>query len=516
MNGYQLATVASAGLFVCLGLIGLVLKSCRHLHFSDREEEWHHPHLRQPPVPRLGGIALAGTFVAVFVLFSGVAFKNQPGAQAELAKIAGLSLAMFALGLWDDFRPLGARRKFFGQLAVASAAYFLGLGIQRVGLPFIGQTVDLGIWWAWLVTLFWLVGMTNLINLIDGVDGLAGGIGLMLMLLLAGVGGGTGDVQFIAVGMTGALLGFLCFNFPPAKIYMGDGGAYFLGFLIGCLTIANSHKGTVFAALIAPLFVLALPILDILLAILRRGLRGLPLFRPDRRHIHHRLLEMGLSSRQIVLGLYAFTASFLVLGLAAFWSHDEYLPILTGCAVLIILLAAGKLSFSREWFAVGRVLGGSLDMRAEIQYALHQTRWLAMEGARCKSIDSLWEDLVFVARKLGYVKVRLELDNVEKTWQSPGVTGADCSTSIHQLPCGPSNVMELSAPCSALVGKKLSETDETKFRILGDLVAEGWAKAARVWEKSHRLPVRFETRKTSAAVIAADALNPEPVSRPAA
>lgn len=514
MNRYQLAISALAGLFVCLGLILLVLKGFRHFRFSVREEEWHHPHLHQPPVPRLGGVGLVGAFVGVIVLFL-CDVSHQPGEAAELSKIAGLSLAMFALGLWDDFRPLGAKWKFFGQLAIASAACFFGIGIQRVGLPFAGQTVELGFWGAWLVTLFWLVGMTNLINLIDGVDGLAGGIGLMLMLLLAG-GGGPGGVQFVAVGMTGALLGFLCFNFPPAKIYMGDSGAYFLGFLIGCLTISNSHKGTVFAALTAPLFVLALPILDTSLAILRRGLRGLPLFRPDRRHIHHRLLEMGLSRRQLVLGLYAFTAVFLGLGLAVFWSHDQYLPILAGCAVLIILLAAGKLSFSREWFAVGRVLGGSLEMRAEIQYALHQTRWLAMEGARCKNIDSLWEDLVFVARKLGYVKVRLELDNAEKIWQSPDVAGADYSTSIHPLPCGPNNVMELGAPCSAPGGNKLSEADGTKFRILGDLVAEGWAKAAQVWEKTHRLPVRFETRKAPAAAgVAADPLGSQTVSRPA-
>ena len=238
MNAYQLASDVLLGLIASAGLILLVLKACR---FSGREEELHHPHLHKPPVSRLGGIALAGAFVSVFLLFLGTVSKNQHEAVTELSKIAGLSLAMFGLGLRDDFRPLGARRKFIGQLAIASAAYFFGIGIQRLGLPFIGQTVELGLW-SWPVTLFWLVGMTNLINLIDGVDGLAGGIGLMLMLLLAVGGGGAGDVRFIAVGMTGALLGFLCFNFPPAKIYMGDGGAYFLGFLIGCLTIPTRTR----------------------------------------------------------------------------------------------------------------------------------------------------------------------------------------------------------------------------------------------------------------------------------
>ena len=513
MNGYQLAADALLGLIVSLGLVLLVLKGCQRCHFSGREGELHHPQLHKPPVPRLGGIALALGFFSVFILFLCVASKNRPVVAIALSKIAGLSLAMFALGLWDDFRSLGARRKFIGQLFIASAAYFFGIGIHFITLPFMG-TAELG-FWSWPVTLFWLVGMTNLINLIDGVDGLAGGISLMLTLLLAGVGGGAGAVQFIAVGMTGALLGFLCFNFPPARIYMGDGGAYFLGFLIGCLTIANSHKGTVFAALTAPLFVLALPILDTSLAILRRGLRGLPLFRPDRRHIHHHLLEMGFSRRQIVLALYTFTAIFLLLGLAAFWSHDQYLPILAGCAVLIILLAAGKLSFSREWFAVGRVLGGSLEIRSEIQYALHQTRWLAMEGARCKSIESLWEDLVFVSKKLGFAKVRLELEDGEKIWLSPDVAEADCSCSRHELPGKSRSVLEFYVPRSMLDQEKFHDTDATKFRIMGDLIAEGWIKSVRIWEQSHQLPVRFEARKTPTTATAA-ALQPQPVTRPAA
>jgi UDP-N-acetylmuramyl pentapeptide phosphotransferase/UDP-N-acetylglucosamine-1-phosphate transferase len=178
---------------------------------------------------------------------------------------------------------LGAKRKLLGQLLIASGAYFLGIAINQFQIPFTGHVVHLG-FWSWPVTVCWLVVMTNFINLIDGVDGLAGGICLMLMSLLVYVGGGAGPMSFIAAGMAGALLGFLRFNFPPARIYMGDGGAYFLGFLIGCISIVSSQKGTIFAALSAPLLVLALPILDTLLAILRRGLRGRKLARSDTKH----------------------------------------------------------------------------------------------------------------------------------------------------------------------------------------------------------------------------------------
>ena len=227
---------------------------------------------------------------------------------------------------------------------------------------------------------------------------------------------------------------------------MGDGGAYFLGFLVGCLTISSSEKGTVFAALIAPLFVLALPILDTTLAILRRGFQGLPLFRADRGHIHHRLLETGMPRRQVVLGIYAFTAIFLALGFTAFWWHGEHLAILLGLGMLIMLLAAGQLNFSREWFAVGRILGNSMNMRAEIQYALAQTRWLVMEGARCESLAALCEDAVFIARKLGFDTVRIRLEDQERTWPVPAA-GGNHHFFRHPLPGHVGCFIELGVAC---------------------------------------------------------------------
>jgi UDP-GlcNAc:undecaprenyl-phosphate GlcNAc-1-phosphate transferase len=376
---------------------------------------------------------------------------------------------------------------------------------------------------------FWLVALTNLINLIDGVDGLAGGICLMLMILLVYVGGGNGDLSFIAAGMAGALLGFLWFNFPPARIYMGDGGAYFLGFLIGCKTIAGSQKGTVFAALTAPLFVLALPILDTALAILRRGLRGLPLFRADRRHIHHHLLDSGLSRRHVVLVTYAFSAIFLGLGFVAFWWHGQHLAILLGLGILVTLLAAGQMNFSREWFAVGRVLGNSLNMRSEIQYALAQTRWLVMEGTRCQSIAALCEDTVFIARKLGFDTVRIRLEDDERTWQLTHASGDNRRLFRHNLPShrycfielgvvhpeagGDANSGDTAKIRRAIARTKSSASSQMngngtpsadaenvprEFSILSELLAEALARAIAVWEKQNQLPARFDGLGTPA------------------
>ncbi len=482
------------GLSVSTSFIALILKAHRHYKWSSREEELHRPH--NVSIPRFGGIALAVAFISVVLLFRAV-FGRSFFQEAECWKVVTVSLAMFGLGLWDDFCSLGAKRKLAGQLLIASVAYFLGIAINKFQIPFLHQIIDLG-FWSWPVTVLWLVAMTNLINLIDGIDGLAGGICLMLMLLMTYMGNGTGNVSFIATGMVGALLGFLWFNFPPARIHMGDGGAYFLGFLIGNMTVVNSQKGPLLAALTAPLFVLALPILDTALAILRRGAHGLPLFRADRGHIHHRLLETGLSYRKVVLGLYSFTAFFLLLGFTAFWFHGQHLALLLGISVSVVLLAAGKFNFSREWFAVGRMLGTSLEARSEIQYAICQSRWLALEGARSQSIESLCEDVVFIARKLGYAHIGIRLEDGEKVWQLAAINKEDCYCFQHKLPGHRYCFLELNAPRSLLGEQQATAsrtTNEATLKTTGDLLAEGWAKAIFAWKRQHQLPVRFDARR---------------------
>lgn len=434
---------------------------------------------------------------------------------AERGLLLAAALAMFGLGLWDDLFALGARRKLLGQVLIASVTYFCGIGIVHFRIPFTEHVMDLGLW-AWPVTVFWLVAMTNLINLIDGVDGLAGGICLMLMILLVYVSWQTGFVGIVAAGMVGALLGFLRFNFPPARIYMGDGGAYFLGFLIGGMTIVCSQKGTLFAALAAPLFVLALPIIDTSLAILRRGLRGLPLFRPDRKHLHHRLLNLGHSRRAVVIGLYTFTAFFLLLGFLAFYWHGQYFALFLGIGTLAIIVTAGKFNFSREWFAIGRVLGNSLEARADIQYAICLSRWLALEGNRARTVEELAEDVVFIARKLGFASIRLRLEDEEKQWPLTG-TGTELGRSFkYPLPGHKYCFLELSvadhdAKASPADGLgNLSEAALNKFSILSELVAESWGKAVADWKKRHQLPARFDARPKMP--VAVDTAKSTPIS----
>lgn len=189
---------------------------------SQRTQDLHHTH--QKPVPRLGGLALAAAFVGVELLIEVVWPEQRSKIAGRTAVLPG-SLAMFALGFWDDLKPLGAKRKLLGQVLIAFAVCASGIGILHFKIPFAARIIDLG-GWGTVITVFWLVGMTNLINLIDGVDGLAAGICLMLMVLLTYVGHQSGSIELLVSGMAGALLGFLWFNFPPARIYLGDGGLF--------------------------------------------------------------------------------------------------------------------------------------------------------------------------------------------------------------------------------------------------------------------------------------------------
>ncbi len=515
------------GLGIAFVLIPLILKLCRHTKWLQRAPDLHHTH--KTPIPRFGGIALAAAFLGIEA-FLAIFFPEQ-GDPHQLPIIVGSSLAMFAIGLCDDFGSLGARKKLLAQILIAAVVCNFGVGIETFKIPFSEKIINLGAWGG-VITVIWLVSMTNLINLIDGVDGLAGGICLMLMALLAYVGHQSGNLELVASGMVGALLGFLWFNFPPARIYMGDGGAYFLGFQIGLFTIVNSQKGTILPALVAPLFVLALPILDTSLAILRRGLRGLPVFRPDRKHIHHRLIDMGLSRKKVVLSLYAVTLVFLAMGFTAFASRGNLVPALLGIAALVLVLCAGNLRFSREWFAVGRVVENSLNMREDVQYALCLTRWLTLEGSRRKSVEGLWTDLVFLAQRLGFTSVKLTLADGQRTWKQDG-SGETTHFARHELQGGIFGVLELKshscpaddadsalafqfpvqvssettssndvddANCTAAVQAiggmeaRPAIADAKRFEIVSELLAEGWVKATRKWKKDSHAPLRFDSK----------------------
>ena len=468
----------------CLA-IALIL---RHLCPLNRggSSQFHHGHTSEKS--RLGGLAIIVPFVVLSI--AAALFFPFDEAQGRTGRVIFCSaLAMFLLGFWDDIKPLGARKKLLGQIAVALCAWCGGMQIETLKNPFSEHICQLG-GYGCVVTMLWLIAMPNLINLIDGMDGLAGGISLMLMGLLAYVGASGASIfpALCAAGMAGAILGFLRYNFPPARIYLGDGGAYFLGLLVAELSIVNSHKGTIVAGLLAPLFVLALPILDVVLAITRRGLKGLPIFRPDRRHIHHKLLGMGYTPRRAVLTLYFVTLVFLAFGMVVFWTKGRWAPVLFGVVCLAFILSARSFSFSKEWFAVGRVLGNSLEMRESIHYALALVGWFEMDAKNCDSVENLWSDFQLILLKLNFTRANLTLADGRREWRRNAPTDplTPLTWSRHEF--------SLGEVCSLELGIESDALDPALFYHLSDVAAEAWHKAVASWCGHHSLPLRFKSR----------------------
>lgn len=494
------AAGAALGLVTCWVLIPCLLLAARRFGLAGPATEFHHTHTT--PVPRLGGLALVAAFVLVAALAAVLYPAGPPPKNIRWTLVLG-SLGMFGLGFWDDLRKLDAKTKLLGQIALALAVYWGGVQIQWLKNPLTNTPYALGAA-SVVVTVFWLVALTNLINLIDGIDGLAAGISLMLMCLLANLGLGLGlsFTTLLTVGVAGALVGFLRYNFPPANVFLGDGGAYFLGFLIGQLAIVNSHKGSVAAALIAPMLALGLPILDVVLTLARRAVRGLPLFRPDQQHLHHRLLRLGLSRRRALLVLYGISVWCSVAAFAAFWLQGRLLPLLCGC-VCVGLIGVGRLlGWNNEWQAGRQRSDSPLHWRRESRYALTLAQWLEMEADRRECLFELWQDFQFVAKKLGFSEVKLCLDGVTQLWRAAGIQGdlGPVHRQRHQLSTG---TLELAAHDRVM--------PRPLFDLLTELAAEAWQKAARRWQHMHDAPLRFDAVSSDTSLFRQVGRRYEPV-----
>ncbi|MEM9694075.1 MAG: MraY family glycosyltransferase [Myxococcota bacterium] len=301
-------------------------------------------HVHDTSVPRLGGIAICvGILVPVVGLFlvdSGttVSFEAAPG--LALGLFVG-SVTMCVLGAVDDTRGIRALYKLYAQLGVASFAFACGFRIEAVDLPLFGS-VSMGIF-ALPVTVAWIVGITNAVNLIDGLDGLAGGVVFFAALtnLVVSVIGHQVWTALVMAATLGAVLGFLYFNFNPARIFMGDSGSYLLGYVLAVTALAGvAVKASTAVALLVPIVALGVPIIDTLFAILRRYLERRPLFSPDRGHIHHRLLDLGLTHRRAVLLLYAVSVIFTVASIAIYLGRAWQVGVaLLVCSITVFGLA---------------------------------------------------------------------------------------------------------------------------------------------------------------------------------
>lgn len=256
-------------------------------------------------IPRLGGVGIFLGFSAALLV--ALVFAGFLGRGLEMKHMVGIlisSLLMLALGVADDMRGLSAWTKLIAQIAIASVAVFFGIEITFVSNPFNGLFILGAI--AAPLTVLWLVGMTNAINLIDGLDGLAAGVTAISSGTLFVVALRTHQIgaALVLLALCGASLGFLRYNFFPAKIFLGDSGSYLLGFILAAASVTGVFKTTLVVALIIPILILGVPIFDTMFAIGRRISSGQSPFKADNRHIHHLLLRAGFTQREAVLAIY--------------------------------------------------------------------------------------------------------------------------------------------------------------------------------------------------------------------
>ncbi|MGI5911224.1 MAG: glycosyltransferase family 4 protein [Syntrophomonadaceae bacterium] len=286
-------------------------------------------------VPRIGGMAI---FLSLFICLVFILKVSGP----FLGLIYGACLIFF-VGLLDDIYQLSARIKLFGQIAAAVLAVHFGVVVHFVTNPFNGA-FDLG-FLSIPLTILWIVGISNAINLIDGLDGLAAGVSAIaastmgVIFLLKG----QPEVALVAFTVVAAIIGFLPFNFYPAKTFMGDSGSNLLGFVLACLAIIGTAKSAAFISLFIPIVILAIPITDTFFAIIRRMHNKTPIFLPDRDHLHHRLMALGMSHRRSVLIIYSISSFFSIVAITITFISSSKATVMLALLLLLVVLAANKI-----------------------------------------------------------------------------------------------------------------------------------------------------------------------------
>jgi len=359
------------------------------------------------PVPRLGGIAIVLAFYApiVALLLVSSAVGQQwwfARDQATAFLVGGLAIA--ALGVWDDLRGMNAKVKFAVQFLVAGFLYAAGARVTEITNPF-GEAIQLG-YFALPFTLLWITGVINAMNLIDGLDGLAGGIAFTAIATTFAIAASRPEplMMLASAALAGAVAGFLFYNFNPATIFMGDSGSMFLGYVLAATAVMSHQKSSTAVAIVVPIIALGVPIADTLLAMIRRALRGVPIFQADRSHIHHRLLDLGLSHRQAVLVLYGASTvlGLVAIAMAVATSLQAALILITmSIVVFVALRRLGYLDLASAQ-RVFEQRRRNLDLRASVRRAGERLR-------RAADVEEVWSVVREASRGMGAEGVALRL-----------------------------------------------------------------------------------------------------------
>jgi UDP-GlcNAc:undecaprenyl-phosphate GlcNAc-1-phosphate transferase len=397
---YVLLSLGLFGFLAALNVTPVVRDLAVRFGIVDHPDNRRKLHSR--PIPRVGGIAI---FVSYLLAFAATAFgfldvhTVLPQGSMAMGFFASLVI-VFATGLLDDLINLRPWQKLGGQVLAALTAYFSGVQIHL----FRGHPLE--IWFSLPFTIIWLIGCTNAFNLIDGLDGLAAGVGLFATVttIIAALTQQDLGLCIMTVPLAGCLLGFLRYNFNPASIFLGDCGSLSIGFFLGCCGVMWGQKSATLLGMAAPLMAMAIPLLDVCVSIFRRFLRNQPIFGADRRHIHHLLLDRGLTPRRTALLLYGICAIAAAFSLLQAAVHNQF-----GGVIVIVFCAAAwigvqHLGYSEFGLATRLLFKGSFRQVIDVQFRLQQ---FERSIAEARTLDQCWQGIQTGYIDFGFSGVRM-------------------------------------------------------------------------------------------------------------
>jgi UDP-GlcNAc:undecaprenyl-phosphate GlcNAc-1-phosphate transferase len=300
--------------------------------------------IHKKPIPLLGGLAIYFSFILVMLLKNGMLTTHETGI------MIGATIIVIG-GVIDDTIELRPRYKLIFQISAAVVLIIFGVEISSVTNPLTNGDGYWNVGWMTVpLTILWVIGITNALNLIDGLDGLAAGVALIssITIFIIAILNNRADAAVLTAILSGAILGFLPYNFNPAKIFMGDTGAQLLGFLLAAISIEGTIKSAAAFAIAVPILALGIPIYDTLFAVIRRKINGKPIMQADRGHLHHRLMDMGLTQRQAVLIMYLISAMLGSIAIIAMQISNQRAYFILALVMVLLVLVAWKCGFFKS------------------------------------------------------------------------------------------------------------------------------------------------------------------------
>ena len=408
---YSLLVLACLSFITSLLLTPVVRSLCRRYGPVDKPSARK---VHQQPIPRAGGVVIALAYVTSYCVLMLIGSKGGNliwNARTEISHLIPAACMIFVIGLLDDLRGLKPWRKVISVTIAATLAYSAGVHVSKIG----GH--EIAPWLSLPITIAWLLICTNAVNLIDGIDGLATGVGLFatVTILAAALMQVNIPLAIAVVPLAGALLGFLRYNFNPATIFLGDSGSLFIGFLLGCYGILWCEKSATMLGMTAPLMALAIPLLDTVLAILRRFVHNKPIFEADRGHIHHRLLDRGLTPRRTALLLYGCCAIGAICSLGMNTNMSGIVLVVFCVVTWIGIQNLGYVEFG----TAGRMfMEGAFRRQLSSQVAIQS---LADQLSAAVTPDECWKIICEASNNFGFPYISLCFAGhfFEKTGSSP-------------------------------------------------------------------------------------------------